>query len=117
LALANRSVTTSGNYRRGELIGGHWYSHIVDPRTGQPADAVLSATVVSANATDAGALATTFNVLSPAESVRLAAGMPGVEYLIITRSGERVTSPGWHLLETPAVAAPASSRSGTASDF
>jgi hypothetical protein len=101
LILANRAVATSGNYRRGELIGGHWYSHIIDPRTGQPADDILSATVVAPNATDAGALATAFNVLTPTESVRLAAGMPGVEYLIITRSGERVTSAGWHLLETP----------------
>jgi len=117
LALANRAVATSGNYRRGELIAGHWYSHIVDPRTGQPADAVISATVVSPSATDAGALATTFNVLTPAESIRLAAGIPGVEYLIITRSGERLTSPGWHLLETPVAASPASSKPGGAPDF
>jgi FAD:protein FMN transferase len=117
LALANRAVATSGNYRRGELISGHWYSHIVDPRTGQPADAVLSATVVAPNATDAGALATTFNVLSPAESVRLAAAMPGVDYLIITRSGERLTSPGWHLLETPLAPTSASSGSTAATDF
>ncbi|HXB92014.1 MAG TPA: DUF2271 domain-containing protein [Puia sp.] len=101
LLLANRAVATSGNYRRGELIDGHWYSHIVDPRTGQPADAVISATVVAPAATDAGALATAFNVLSPAESVKLAAGMPGVEYLIITRSGERLASAGWHLLQAP----------------
>jgi hypothetical protein len=117
LALTNRAVATSGNYRRGELIGGHWYSHIVDPRTGQPADAVLSATVVAPNATDAGALATTFNVLTPAESIRLAAAIPGVEYLIITRSGERLTSPGWHLLETPLAIPPASSGSGAAPDY
>ncbi len=101
LLLANRAVATSGNYRRGELIDGHWYSHIVDPRTGQPADRVISATVVAPAATDAGALATAFNVLSPAESVKLAAGMPGVEYLIVTRSGERLESAGWHLLQAP----------------
>jgi thiamine biosynthesis lipoprotein len=117
LALANRAVATSGNYRRGELIGGHWYSHIVDPRTGQPADAVISATVVAPGATDAGALATTFNVLSPAESVRLAAGIPGVEYLIITRSGERIASAGWHLLEIPAGVPPDSKKKGAAPDF
>jgi thiamine biosynthesis lipoprotein len=101
LILANRAVATSGNYRRGELIGGHWYSHIVDPRTGQPTDEVISATVVAPVATDAGALATAFNVLSPSESARLAAGLPGVEYLIITRSGERLASSGWYLLEAP----------------
>ena len=106
LALANRAVATSGNYRRGELIGGHWYSHIVDPRTGQPADAVISATVVAPSATDAGALATTFNVLSPAESVRLAAGIPGVEYLIVTRDGRRIESTGWKALETAPTSAP-----------
>ncbi len=107
LMLANRAVATSGNYRRGELIGGHWYSHIVDPRTGQPADAVISATVVAPDATVAGALATTFNVLGPAESVRLAAGIPGVEYLIITRDGRRIESPGWKALETAPAPAPA----------
>jgi thiamine biosynthesis lipoprotein len=107
LLLANRAVATSGNYRRGESIGGHWYSHIVDPRTGQPADEVISATIVAPGATDAGALATAFNVLSPAESIRLAAGLPGVDYLIITRSGQRLTSPGWHLLETTVPAEPA----------
>jgi thiamine biosynthesis lipoprotein len=106
LLLANRAVATSGNYRRGELIDGHWYSHIVDPRTGQPADGVISATVVAPGATDAGALATAFNVLSPAESIRLAAALPGVEYLIITSSGQRLTSAGWHLLETPAAVKP-----------
>ena len=118
LLITNKAVATSGNYRRGELIAGHWYSHIVDPRTGQPADAVISATVVAPRATDAGALATAFNVLSPDESVRLASGLPGVEYLIITRAGQRIASPGWHALEAPAPPAtpvnrPPSTPSGT----
>ena len=43
LLIKNKAVATSGNYRRGELINGHWYSHIVDPRTGQPADDIISA--------------------------------------------------------------------------
>jgi FAD:protein FMN transferase len=110
LLIRNKAVATSGNYRRGELIAGHWYSHIVDPRTGVPADGVISATVVAPSATDAGALATAFNVLSPSESIRLAAALPGVEYLIITRSGKQYCSPGWHALEVPAmITRPASS--------
>jgi thiamine biosynthesis lipoprotein ApbE len=102
LQVTNRAVATSGNYRRGELIGGHWYSHIVDPRTGQPAGYILSATVVASNATDAGALATAFNVLSTDESIRLAATVPGAEYLIITAAGDRIASRGWKDLETAA---------------
>jgi thiamine biosynthesis lipoprotein len=112
LALANRAVATSGNYRRGELIGGHWYSHIVDPRTGQPAEGVLSATIVAPNATDAGALATAFNVLSPAESQELAATLPGVDYLILTRDGRRIESPGWKALETAPAPAPSRAPAG-----
>src|SRR5579863_167962 len=105
--VSNQAVATSGNYRRGELIAGHWYSHIVDPRTGQPAGQILSATVVAPNATDAGALATAFNVLSPEESVRLAATIPGAQYLIITAAGDRIASPGWKDLETKAPPQPA----------
>lgn len=100
LAVSDRAVATSGNYRRGELIAGHWYSHIVDPRTGQPADGILSATVVASDATDAGALATAFNVMTPAESQQLAATLPGVDYLILTRDGRRFESAGWKDLET-----------------
>jgi thiamine biosynthesis lipoprotein ApbE len=106
LMVSNKAVATSGNYRRGELINGHWYSHIVDPRTGLPADNIISATVVADNATDAGALATAFNVMKPAESIRLAQTVPGAEYLIITKDGERIASKGWGALETPAIKEP-----------
>ena len=102
LRVSNRAVATSGNYRRGITINGRWYSHLVDPRTAQPVDHVSSATVVAPQATDAGALATTFCVLQPAESARLAATMPGVEYLLITKTGARLESKGWHALEAPA---------------
>ena len=49
------------------------YSHILDPRTAVPAGNVISATVVADTPTDAGALATAFTVLTPAESRALAA--------------------------------------------
>lgn len=97
--IGNKAIATSGNYRRGELINGHWYSHIVDPRTGIPSDDILSATVIADNATDAGALATAFNVMTPQESVKLAETVHGAEYLIITRKGERIESKGWKNFE------------------
>ena len=89
------AIATSGNYRRGEMIAGQWYSHIVDPRNGQPANQIISATVVAPNATDAGALATAFNVLTPTESMALAAGLPVVAYLILTRDGQKFESANW----------------------
>lgn len=99
LLIQNKAIATSGNYRRGELINGAWYSHIIDPRNGVPANEIISATVIAPSATDAGALATAFNVLTPSECVALAAGMPGVDYLILTKNGTRIESKNWKLLE------------------
>src|SRR5262249_14940767 len=101
LVIRNRAVATSGNYRRGVEINGRWYSHIVDPRTALPGDHVISATVVAPQAVDAGALATAFCVLTPEESLRLAASLPEVECLLITKNGERIESKGWRDLEAP----------------
>lgn len=101
LMIRNRAVATSGNYRRGVEINGRWYSHIVDPRTALPVDHVISATVVAPQAVDAGALATALCVLTPEESLRLAASLPDVEYLLITKIGERLESKGWRALEAP----------------
>lgn len=99
--ISNKTIATSGNYRRGELIGGKWYSHIVDPRTGQPASGVISATVVANKATDAGALATALNVLSPEEGKQLVASIPGAEYMLITAKGKQIESEGWKKLALP----------------
>jgi thiamine biosynthesis lipoprotein ApbE len=98
IQVRDRAVATSGNYRRGVQIGGRFYSHIVDPRTGQPVDHVLSSTVVAHDPSDAGALATAFSVLTPEESARVAETVPGVEYLLIARDGRRIASPGWSRL-------------------
>jgi thiamine biosynthesis lipoprotein ApbE len=94
----NRTIATSGNYRRGEEIGGRHYSHIVDPRTGLPCDEILSSTVIASNPADAGAMATAFSVLTPQESRRVAASVPGAEYLLITKFGQRIMSPGFAAL-------------------
>jgi thiamine biosynthesis lipoprotein len=92
LMIHNRAVATSGGYRRGFEIGGRHYSHIVDPRSGMPAADVISSTVVAPDAAEAGALATAFSVMKPAESQKLAQSIPGVEYLLVRKNGERVAS-------------------------
>ena len=62
---------------RGFRIQGKWYSHIFNPRTGQPAGNVANATVIADRAADANALATTLNVLSVEDGLRLIASVPG----------------------------------------
>lgn len=112
LRIARQAVATSGNYRRGVEIAGRHYSHIVDPRTGKPAGHIVSSTAVAADATEAGALATAFSVLSIEESRRLAASRRGVEYLLVERNGNLVRSPGWNRLTT--AMAPAAAQGGAA---
>jgi len=99
ISIGNKAVATSGNYRRGVQIGDQWYSHIVNPMTGQPAGDIISATVVASNATDAGALATAMSVLTPEQGKALAAGIPGTEYLLVTKEGEHIASSGWKDIE------------------
>jgi thiamine biosynthesis lipoprotein ApbE len=106
--LTNRAVASSGGYQRFYTIGGKRYSHIFDPRTGRPADAVAGATVVAGDNVTANALATTLCVLKPEDGLKLVAGVPGAECLIVGADGKRFRSAGLELFEmTPARAAQA----------
>jgi hypothetical protein len=96
----NQAVATSGNYRRGFQIGDQWYSHIIDPRTGQPVDHVVSATVVAPSSTDADALATICNVLPTAESLAFVESQDAA-CLLVTRDGQQLKSAGWEAFEQP----------------
>lgn len=97
--IQNKFIATSGNYKRGYLINNQWYSHIINPKTGLPANDIISATVIANNATDAGALATAFNMMSIEESIQLAKQFPDVAYLIINKEGERIESDHWKSVE------------------
>ncbi len=92
--LHERAVATSGNYRRGVDVNGQHFSHIVDPRTGLTAENIISSTVVSPDASEAGALATAFSVMTPDESRRVAESRAGVEYLLVTADRKQISSPG-----------------------
>jgi len=64
IALKDKAIDTSGDYERQFVINGKKYSHIIDPRTGYPADnGVVSASVIAANSTTSDILATAMCVL------------------------------------------------------
>ena len=101
LEVRDKAVSTSGRSQRGFRIGGRWYSHKLDPRSGRPVERVASATVIADRSADADALATIFNVLAPEDSVRLARTIPGVECLIVASDGVVTRSDGWGRYERP----------------
>jgi FAD:protein FMN transferase len=83
--ISDQAVCTSGDYERGQ--------HILDPRHGEAAHGVASATVVAPSAMLADALATAAFVLGPQQSIPLLTRM-GVEGLIVTAGLERYRTPG-----------------------
>lgn len=100
LSLANRSVATSGSYARYFKIGSKRYSRIIDPRSGRPADGVVSATVVADDTVSADALATAMCVLTPYRSVALANRLSNVECLIVDSAGKKHRSRNWSAPES-----------------
>lgn len=89
LLASDQAVCTSGDYER-QTDAGH---HIVDPRTGQPADGVASVTVVAPTAMLADAVATAAFVLGPDEGLALCEGL-GLEALIVSTKLDRHETPG-----------------------
>lgn len=99
ISVRNNAVATSGDWRRGFQIDGGFYSHILDPRTGMPATAGRSASVLAPNAADADALATIFSVLAPDQSLALADSLPQVGCLLITPEGAVHRNAHWRAHE------------------
>ena len=65
IRLSNAALGTSGSGKQFFHFGGRRYSHIIDPRTGQPAAGMMSATVVCPSGAVADALATALFVMGP----------------------------------------------------
>lgn len=61
--LCDRALSTSGSGVQFFRHGGKRYGHILDPRTGWPAEGMFSATVVAPTAAEADALSTAFYVM------------------------------------------------------
>jgi FAD:protein FMN transferase len=70
VSIHNRAFTTSGNYQNFRTVDGRKISHIIDPRTGYPAEnEMLSASVFSSDCATADAWATAFMVMGLTESM------------------------------------------------
>jgi thiamine biosynthesis lipoprotein len=63
--LRDESLATSGSGTQFFIRRGRRYGHILDPRTGRPAEGLFSATVIAPTAAEADALSTAFYVMGP----------------------------------------------------
>ena len=71
VTLRDQSVSTSADYEQPRTIAGKSVSHILDPRSGLPAGAMWSATVISPQAVESDALDTAVFVLGLERAERL----------------------------------------------
>jgi thiamine biosynthesis lipoprotein len=81
--LRNCALGTSGGGTQFFDCEGHRYSHLLDPRTGWPAEGVYTATVIAASAAEADALSTAVFVLGPEGAARLCRRRPDVGVVLV----------------------------------
>lgn len=91
----NESVFTSGDYERFFEYQGHRYPHILDPRTGYPADKAISVTVLHSDASTADAAATALFVAGANWPV-IAQSMGVDHVMLVTTHGQIYLSAKMH---------------------
>lgn len=106
--LDDRSLTTSGSYHNFFEAKGKRYHHILDPKTGAPAETTLvSVTVMYSDAVTADGYDTPFLILGEERARQIVAGTPGMAALFIHQdptTGQLTTrtTPGFPSLERAA---------------
>lgn len=92
----NKTVVTSGIYERYFEKDGVRYHHILDPKTGYPADNGLAGvSILTDTSMDADALSTACFVLGPEKAMAMANSLEGVDVLFITKDKRVLMTEGF----------------------
>lgn len=107
IILLDQAVATSGSGMQFFRHQGRRYSHILDPRTGRPAEGMYSVTVVAPDALTADALSTAFFVMGEEATLAYCDRHPEIGVVLVTQTrhapGFKATAQGlsddqllWH---------------------
>jgi thiamine biosynthesis lipoprotein len=83
IPLAGRALGTSGSGTQFFEHGGKRFGHLLDPRTGWPAEGVYTATVIAPTAAEADALSTAFYVMGPKKTGEYCARRPEIAAVLV----------------------------------
>ena len=101
IILTNKSLATSGNYRKYRIDPntGERYAHIIDPLSGQSLfNNILSASVIADNCIDSDAWATALMLMNPGIALEMINKIDGIEMLLLTSKDDQIfpiKSKGW----------------------
>ena len=99
LHLTGGAICTSTSARRRWQMGETWKHHLIDPRTGEPANSgVVSATVAAETAMTAEIIAKTALILGPEAGRQFVQSQPGAKGLLILEDGRKMQSGGFEAL-------------------
>jgi thiamine biosynthesis lipoprotein len=98
LPLVDEAISTGGDYERFFDEDGKRYHHVINPRTGEPTEGVLTVTVIGPSGTMTDGLETAVFVLGVKEGLELIKKYPEYETIIVDSSGKIFYSDG---LEPP----------------
>lgn len=90
LRLSNLSISISGNYEQMFVMNGRAYTHLLDPRSGQPVQGVLMTAVIGPSNVLTDALSTALFVLGVEDSRRFLQNRPEFVGLLFGSAGRDV---------------------------
>jgi FAD:protein FMN transferase len=88
------TFSTSGDYERFVIKDGKRYHHILDPKTGFPADKCRSVTVMAKDALTAEGLTKGIFILGPEAGMKLVEALPDVEAVVVDAKNQVHVSSG-----------------------
>lgn len=102
--VVDKAVVTSGDYQRYFIRNGKRYCHIIDPKTGYPADSgLMSVTIIAASSTEADGMSKAY-VLGLEKGLELVERYGKAEAIFITNEKKIYVTPGlkgkFHLEDT-----------------
>lgn len=84
--IKDKAIVSSGDYERFFEKDGKRYHHILDPRTGYPAESdLIGTTIVADKSIEADALSTSTFILGLEKGMKLVESLDGIEAVFVTR--------------------------------
>lgn len=86
VSLYNKAIATSGDYKNFVDLGGKYYSHAINPKTGYPIDNhIASVSVIAPNCMDADAIATALMIMHLKDGIHWVDSLKEIEAMWIIR--------------------------------